>query len=451
MNTTYIHSTRVLINEKLIEATITIKDGIIAEVQNGKPDIKELISHGDDVIMPGLIDSHVHINEPGRTDWEGFNTATKAAAAVGITTLIDMPLNSSPVTIDKPSYEVKLNAAKKNLHVNCGFWGGIVPENAASIQEIIDTDVLGIKAFLTHSGIDEFPNVTESDLRKAMPLIAKHDIPLLVHCELDSPHDGIKILEENPDSYLAYLNSRPREWENKAIKMMINLAEEYDCRVHIVHLSSSDLIPFIKEKREQGVKLTVESCPHYLVLNAEEIPDGKPIYKCAPPIREKENNDEIWQAIKDGIIDFIVTDHSPATPDLKQLESGNYKEAWGGISSLQHSLPLIWTTAQKKGFSIAEISNLMSLNVLKFLNFQNRKGKLAKGFDADITVWSPEEKFTVQSKKLEYKNKISPYIGMELKGVVKQTYVNGNLVYNNDKFERLNCGEIIKKKNKTNR
>lgn len=445
MNTVHIHSTRVLINDELIESTISIGDGIIRNIENGKSTIETLISYGNDVIMPGLIDSHVHINEPGRTDWEGFNTATKAAAAGGITTLIDMPLNSSPVTINKLSFEIKLNAAKQNLHVNCGFWGGIVSENTDNIQEIIDAGVLGIKAFLTHSGIDEFPNVTETDLRKTIPIIAEYELPLLVHCELDDLHDGLNVLKKNPNSYQAYLNSRPRDWENKAIKMMIGLAQEFDCHVHIVHLSSSDLIPFIKEKKLQGLKITIETCPHYLVINAENIPDGTPIFKCAPPIREKENNDIIWKAIKDGIIDFIVTDHSPATPELKQLDSGNYEEAWGGISSLQHSLPLIWTEAEKRGFTISDISKLMSRNIASFLKLQDKKGKIKVGYDADIISWSPEEIFTIKKEDLKYKNKITPYEGMELKGVVKQTYVGGKLVYNKGKYEQLNCGKVIDK------
>lgn len=443
MNQLNIHSKRVLINDQLIEATISILDGKITDIAPGKSNIDGLVSYGNDVIMPGLIDSHVHINEPGRTAWEGFNTATKAAAAGGITSLVDMPLNSSPVTIDKPSFEIKLNAANQNLHVNCGFWGGVVPENAETIQEVIDTGVLGIKAFLTHSGIDEFPNVTEHDIRAAMPLIAKHNIPLLVHCEIDSDHAGLKALEKNPDSYQMYLESRPRSWENDAIKMMIRLAEEFNCHVHIVHLSSSDLVPYIQEKRAQGLKLTVETCPHYLVLSSENIPNGEPIYKCAPPIREKENNNKLWEAIRNDIIDFIVTDHSPATPELKKLETGNYKEAWGGISSLQHSLSLVWTEAKKRGFSIADISKLMSANVAAFLKLKNIKGKLEIGYDADLTVWSPEETFTIESRDLQYKNKITPYLGMTLEGVVKQTYVDGKLVYDQGNFENLNKGKTL--------
>jgi allantoinase len=440
-----IHSTRVLINNELVEATVSMENGKIEHIELGKSNMEELVSYGNDVIMPGLIDSHVHINEPGRTAWEGFNTATRAAAAGGITTLVDMPLNSSPVTIDSASFDIKTKAAKDNLHVNCGFWGGLVPENADNMQELIDTGVLGIKAFLTHSGIDEFPNVIEADLRKAMPVIARNNLPLLVHCELDNDHPGLLTLKNNPDSYQAYLNSRPKDWENKAIKLMISLAEAFDCHVHIVHLCSADLVHLIQEKRKQGVKLTVETCPHYLVLNAEQIPDGQPIYKCAPPIREKANNELLWKAVEKEVIDFIVTDHSPATPELKKLESGNYKEAWGGISSLQHSLPLIWTSMQKRNYKVSDTARLMSEHVAKFLNLEHKKSKVAIGYDADITIWSPEEKFTVKQEALQYKNKITPYLGMALNGVVKQTYVGGSLVYNQGEFEQLNKGKIIKR------
>ncbi len=397
--------------------------------------------------MPGLIDSHVHINEPGRTEWEGFETMTKAAIAGGITTLVDMPLNSSPVTTSTKTFQEKLNATQGKLYCNCGFWGGIVPENADKLEELINAGVLGIKAFLTHSGIDEFPNVTLADLEKGMPTLAKHHLPLLAHAELDEMHPGIKAFEENPTNYLTYLASRPKEWEDKAVKLMIELCEKFNSPVHIVHLSSADSIAQIKAAKAKGLPLTVETCPQYLYFNAEEIPNANTLFKCAPPIREKENNEKLWQALKDGTLDFIVTDHSPTTPELKKMESGNLKEAWGGIASIQFSLPVVWTKAKQRGFTIENISKLMSTTIAHFIG-QTNKGKIKKGYDADITVWNPEEKFVVEKSKIQYRHKISPYVGEELYGVIKQTYVGGKKVYENGNFISLPQGKILLKNTK---
>ncbi|HEX7415293.1 MAG TPA: allantoinase AllB [Bacteroidia bacterium] len=443
-----IHSTRVIISDEIKEATILIKGGIIADIVNGKLTtsdfpIEEL---GNLVVMPGLIDSHVHINEPGRSEWEGFETMTKAAIAGGITTLVDMPLNSSPVTISAKTFQGKLKATQGKLYCNCGFWGGIVPANADKLEELIDAGVLGIKAFLTHSGIDEFPNVTIKDLRKGMTIMAKHRIPLLVHAELDEAHEGISAFEKNPTNYMAYLNSRPKIWEDNAVKMMIALCEEFNCPTHIVHLSSADSLLQIKVARAKGFPLTVETCPHYLYFCAEDIPDGNTLFKCAPPIRERANNDKLWDALKDGIIDFIVTDHSPATPDLKKIASGNLKEAWGGIASIQFSLPVVWTAAKKRGFTINKIAALMSERIAKFIGFEKTKGQLKKGYDADIVVWNPEEKFTVVASDIHYRHKISLYIGEELNGVIKRTYVGGKKVFENGNFLSLPQGKILLRK-----
>ncbi|MBL4624367.1 MAG: allantoinase AllB [Flavobacteriales bacterium] len=363
-----IYSKRVLLPGGLTEATVFIDNGKISAIEKGKieKDGYQLDDCGSSVIMPGLIDSHVHINEPGRTEWEGFNTATQAAAAGGITTLVDMPLNSSPVSINGKAFRQKLDASNGKLHVNCGFWGGLVPENIDDLDELLNAGVLGIKAFLTHSGIDEFPNVTEADLRKAIPILKKHDALLLVHCELDSPHADQQLLENSPTSYKAYLASRPKEWEDKAIALMIKLCEEYKVRTHIVHLSSANSIEQLKTAKAKGLPISVETCTHYLYFNAEDIRDGATEYKCAPPIREKENNEQLWQALKDGLIEFVVTDHSPAPPELKELESGNFKKAWGGIAGLQFSLPAFWTQAKERNFSIENVADLMSLNVAKF-------------------------------------------------------------------------------------
>lgn len=445
---TALHSTQVLIGFEFVEATLILKDGVVADIQIGKINITDYIIEdlGDLIVMPGLIDSHVHINEPGRSEWEGFETMTKAAIAGGITTLVDMPLNSSPVTISAKTFKDKLEATIGKLYCNCGFWGGIVPDNADKLEELINAGVLGIKAFLTHSGIDEFPNVTLEDLKKGLTTIAKYQIPLLAHAEIDEMHEGIHEFENKPTNYMAYLNSRPKAWEDKAVEMMIALCEEFKSPIHIVHLSSADSLPQIKAARNKGLPLTVETCPHYLYFFAEEIPNANTLFKCAPPIRERANNEKLWNALKDGTIDFIVTDHSPATPDLKKIESGNLKEAWGGIASIQFSLPVVWTAAKKRGFSIDEIAKLMSENVAKFIGFEKTKGQIKKGYDADIVVWDPEQTFTVKASDIHYRHKISPYVGEELKGVVKQTYVGGKKVFENGIFLSLPQGKILFKK-----
>ena len=440
-----LHSTQILTENGFKDATLLIKDGLISDVVDGKINSPgfPIEDVGDLIVMPGIIDSHVHINEPGRTEWEGFETITKAAIAGGITTLVDMPLNSSPVTISAKTLQEKISAAQGKLYCNCGFWGGIVPDNLDKLEELIESGVLGIKAFLTHSGIDDFPNVTISDLKIGMPIIAKHNIPLLAHCELDELHPGIEAFEKNPTSYKAFLDSRPKTWEDKAIELMIPLCEAFNCHVHIVHLSSANSIEQIKIAKAKDLPLTVETCPHYLYFCAEEIPNGNTLFKCTPPIRERENNEKLWKAIKDGTIDFIVTDHSPATPELKKIESGNLKQAWGGIAGIQFSLPIIWTAAKKRGFTINQIADLMSSNIAEFIGYGATKGKLKKGYDADIVVWDPEQKFIVEKDAIHYRHKITPYIGQELYGVVKQTYVAGKKVYENGKFISLPQGKIL--------
>ena len=440
-----LYSKNVLIEGKLTDAIICINHKKIVELnlQPERDQVEQAIDYQDLVIMEGLIDAHVHINEPGRTNWEGFNSATRAAAKGGITTLIDMPLNSVPVTTNIKSFQSKIESTTDQLHVNCGFWGGLIPENADTIDEILSTGVLGIKAFLTHSGIDEFPNVTEKDLRRAMPVIAKHQSRLLVHCELDSPHEGLGTLRKNPTHYLSYLASRPRSWENNAIRLMVSLAEEYKCPIHIVHLSSSDLLPQLQKWRSDGLPVTIETCPHYLCLSAESIPDGQTIYKCAPPIREAANNDRLWEALGTGLIDFVVTDHSPAPPDLKALDTGDFDNAWGGISGLQHSLSMTWTEAEKRGFHIADLGKWMSENVAKFLGINDRKGKIAVGYDADLVIWDPYEAYVIEKNDLEYRHQHSPYIGRQVKGKVHQTYINGVCCYDQNNLCRLNEGKLI--------
>lgn len=436
-----IKSNRIITPAGIKSGVILVKNGSIIEVINEVPSGDWPVTDtGDDLVMPGITDPHVHINEPGRTDWEGFDTGTRAAITGGITSLVEMPLNASPVTTTVDAFEKKIKAAAGNIHTNCGFWGGIIPGNTDDIEPLIEKGVLGFKAFLTHSGIDEFPNVTENDLRKALPLIAKYDLPLLVHCEMPGNNPAADIQAHR--SYKNYLASRPKKREDDAIALMIRLCEEYNCRTHIVHLSSSGSIEPIARAKKQGLPLTVETSHHYLYFSAEEIPDGRTDYKCAPPIREKANNEELWQALKEGIIDFVATDHSPAPPELKEITSGDLFKAWGGISSLQFSLPILWTAAQKHGCGLEDIARWLceKPSLLSRLKF---KGKIEPGCDADLVVWNPTETFTVTEHIIQHRHKITPYLNEELVGVVKQTWLKGEKIYDAGKFLHLNKGELL--------
>lgn len=438
-----IHSTRTIIEGEIKDATIIITDGIITGILDGLAQIPGMLftEAGDNVLMPGVIDPHVHINEPGRTEWEGFDTATKAAIAGGVTGLADMPLNASPVTTTALAFDKKIAAAKNKLHSHCGFWGGIVPGNEKDIEPLADKGVLGFKAFLTHSGIDEFPNVTAADLHKAMPIIARLGLPLLVHCELTTPHE--KELMANTRSYHDYLLSRPRKWEDDAIALMIQLCEMYNCRTHIVHLSSSGSIGQLKEAKQKGLPISVETGQHYLYFAAEDIKDGQTAFKCAPPIREQENNDKLWDALKTGIIDFVATDHSPATPALKELQSGDFSKAWGGIASVQFALPALWTAAKKRNGSLTDMAKLLCEHPAQLIGKTTSKGKIAKGYDADFVIWNPQQSFTVTEAIIRHKHKITPYLNERLFGTVAQTWLNGIKVFDNNVFTQLNQGKII--------
>jgi len=354
---------------------------------------------------------------------------------------VDMPLNSDPVTTTLPALETKLEATENKLWVDTAFWGGVVPGNAGSLESMIDAGVRGFKCFLIHSGIDDFPNVTEADLRLAMPILARRRVPLLVHAELECGESYP--WKNHARSYQGFLNSRSRRWENEAIKLMIDLAREYGAAVHIVHLSSSEAIPLVAAARRSGISITAETCPHYLTFAAEEIVDGDPRFKCAPPIRERENREKLWSALQDGTIDFVVSDHSPCTPELKFLSEGDLQKAWGGISSLQFGLSAVWTEAGKRGASIQHLARWMSRNTAAFLKMDDRKGQLAPGHDADIVVWSPEQKHTIEPSMIHHRHKVTPYDGRELFGVVKQTYVRGNKVFDSGKFAGEPAGQSI--------
>lgn len=441
-NSKRIYSNRCWIEGKLQPATIIITEGKITAVHLDK--LAGAEDAGDAIIMPGIIDAHMHVNEPGRTEWEGFDTATRAAAAGGITSIVDMPLNASPVTTTVKAFDEKLAATENKLHVNVGFYGGLVPGNQNEIEGLIGAGVLGIKCFLTHSGIDEFPNATEEEMDAAMPVLSTHGLPLLAHCELsdEKKHSDIAAF---PKSYKAYLASRPKAWENDAIALMIKLCQKHNCRTHIVHVSSAEALAEIEKAKAAQLPLTAETCAHYIYFNAEDIPDANCLYKCAPPIREKGNNDLLKAALKNGILDFIATDHSPAPPDIKELESGNLAKAWGGIAGLQFLLPASWT-ALKEDMSVEKFIPLLTEQPAKFLEVENRKGKLAVGYDADIVIWNPDEAFEVKAADVLHRYDCSPYVGKTLFGTTQQTIVNGTTVYRKRKIENLNAGQWLLRK-----
>lgn len=400
---------------------------------------------GNSVIMPGNVDAHVHINEPGRTEWEGFETATRAAAAGGVTTIVDMPLNCIPPTTTVAGFEEKLAEAEGQLSIDVAFWGGVVPGNTSEIEPLIGRGVRGFKCFLIHSGVDEFPNVVESDLRLAMPEIARLNSVLLVHAEVPGPIDSAaaSLAGLDPRLYSTFLRSRPRESENQAIALMIGLCRETGCRIHIVHHSSSDALPMLRDAKKEGLPLTVETCPHYLTFAAEEIADGATHFKCCPPVRERENREKLWEAVADGTIDMIVSDHSPCAPALKVQETGDFMNAWGGISALQFGLPVMWTNLKARGFTLADLSRLMSAQSAKLAGLDNKKGKLAAGYDADLVVWDSDAEFEIAIESIEHRHKLTPYSGMNLSGVVEAAFVRGECVFNKKAGDERNGRVII--------
>lgn len=432
---TIIRSKRVVTPLIIGPASLYIEGGKIAAIRewDDVPAGIPLTDAGHSVVMPGNVDAHVHANEPGRTEWEGYETATKAAAAGGVTTIVDMPLNSIPPTTTLAGFEEKLAAAEGKCTVDVAFWGGVVPGNTSELAPLIERGVRGFKCFLIHSGVDEFPHVTESDLRVAMPEIARLGSVLLVHAEVAGPIDAAaaSIAGLDPRQYETFLRSRPRESETEAIALMIRLCRETGCRVHIVHHSSSDALPMLRAAKAEGLPMTVETCPHYLTFAAEDIEDGATHFKCCPPVRERENREKLWEAVADGTIDMIVSDHSPCTPALKLQESGDFMDAWGGIAALQFGLPVMWTNLRERGYNLADLTRLMSARPAKLAGLDSRKGRLAAGFDADVLIWNPEKKFTVVPEIIRHRHKLTPYAGMELFGVVESALVAGVSVIGN--------------------
>jgi len=429
-----IRARRVVIGDSIRPASLHITRGYISSISifEDVPEGCDLVeADPDSVVMPGLVDTHVHVNEPGRTDWEGFETATRAAAAGGVTTIVDMPLNSIPATTTLDALNEKLAAARDQLSVDVGFWGGVVPGNTGELARLWDAGVAGFKCFLIHSGVDEFPNVSEDDLREAMPELARLGAPLIVHAEVPGPVDAACCESSNGEpatSYKTFLRSRLREAENEAVALMIKLSRETGCRIHIVHHSSADALPMLKRAKSFGLPVTVETCPHYLHFAAEDIRDRATEFKCCPPIRERENREQLWSALRDGTIDMVVSDHSPCPPDMKLREQGDFMKAWGGISSLQLRLPVMWTEANARGFDLTQMVEWLCAAPARQVGFK-LKGKIEEGRDADIVIWNPEREFTVAPSTLHHRHKLTPYAGETLRGVVEKTFLRGQIVY----------------------
>ena len=381
------------------------------------------------VVMPGLVDTHVHINSPGRSDWEGFPTATRAAAAGGVTTLIDMPLNSIPPTTTLAGFKEKLETARDDCFVDVGFWGGVVPGNTSELARMFAAGVMGFKCFLVPSGVDEFPHVTEADLREAMPELTRLGAMLIVHAELPGPMATDYTNDTDDTRYDRFLRSRPCAAENEAVALMIRLSREFDTRVHIVHLSSAEALPLLRDAQAAGVKISAETCPHYLHFAAETVPPGATEFKCCPPIRESENREQLWQGLAAGTIDMIVSDHSPCPARMKLRDSGDFMAAWGGIASLQLRLPVVWTEARRRRFSLRNLTNWLCTNPARQVSLASRKGTIAPGGDADIIIWSPEREFVVDATQLEHRHKLTPYGGERLTGVVENTFLRGRKIY----------------------
>jgi allantoinase len=445
-----IRARRVVTPPAVAPACVHVHAGRISAVTSfdNYPEDCHLIEVADDaVLMAGLVDTHVHVNEPGRTDWEGFATATRAAAAGGVTTLVDMPLNSIPPTTTVAGLQIKLAAARDQCHVDVGFWGGVVPGNVSELAGLWQAGVVGFKCFLIHSGVDEFPNVSEQDLREAMPELARLGAVLIVHAELPGPINAASISVESENvrstSYQTFLSSRPRAAEDEAVALMIRLARATGCRMHIVHHSSANALEFLRAAKAEDLKITAETCPHYLYFAAEDIPDGATEFKCCPPIRERENREQLWQALRDGILDMVVSDHSPCPPELKRRQEGDFLQAWGGISSLQLRLPVMWTEARRRGHTINELANWLCQAPARLVGLERRKGAIAVGYDADFMTWKPDEKFSVVADLIRHRHKLTPYDGERLSGVVETTMLRGEKIFDKGDIMGEPKGQLI--------
>ena len=433
---------RILTTAGVVAREVGVRNGTIVAIEPFGSGLRgrEVVELADDeTLLPGLVDTHVHINEPGRTEWEGFASATRAAAAGGVTTVLDMPLNSVPATVNAPALEYKRLFAQNNVFVDVGFWGGAIPGNKPHLRELHDEGVFGFKCFLLHSGVDEFPHLEADEMEEDLSEIKTFDSLLIVHAEDSRTID--RAPHPEGDVYENFLRSRPRGAENLAIAEVIERTRWTGARSHILHLSSSDALPMIATAKRDGLDITVETCPHYLTLLAEEVPNGATAFKCCPPVREVGNRELLWEGLVDGTIDFIVSDHSPSTLDLKDLDNGDFGVAWGGVSSLQLGLSLIWTEARRRGIGLERVLQWMSTRPAQRAGLR-AKGKLALGYDADLVVFAPDDAFVVEAGKLHHKNPITPYHGKALSGRVRRTFLRGTPVdFENPQGRLIRRGE----------
>ncbi len=433
-------SRRVVLPDGERAAAVVVRAGRIAAVlpPAEAPRADDVVDCGGACLMPGLVDTHVHVNEPGRGEWEGFASATRAAAAGGITTLVDMPLNSIPATTTAAALAAKRAAAAAACQVDCGFWGGLVPGNAGELAGLAAAGVSGFKCFLVPAGVEEFAHVGEQELRDAMPVLARLGRPLLVHAEHPGPISAAAaaIHGADPRRHATWLASRPPAAEMEAIRLVLALSAETGCHVHFVHLAAAEALADLRAARRRGLPVTVETCPHYLLFCAEEIEDGATHFKCAPPLRGRANRERLWEGLWDGTIDLVASDHSPCPPALKGPDTGDFLAAWGGIASLQVAPSAVWTEARRRGFTPADLARWMAQRPARLAGHAGRKGAIVRGADADLVIWDPDAEWTVAGERLHHRHALSPYEGLRLAGLVRATYVRGVRV-----FERAADGE----------
>jgi len=428
-----VRSRRVVTQDGIRPAAVHVHEGRIEGVTaHADVPVGALVRDaGDLLVMPGVVDTHVHVNEPGRTEWEGFETATRAAAAGGVTTIIDMPLNSVPATTSAAALKEKRAAAQGHTAVNVGFWGGVVPGNVADLPGLCDAGVRGFKCFLVPSGVDEFPAVTEEDLRAALPVLAERDLPLLVHAELPVAIERATAAaaRTNPKAYATWLASRPVQAELEAIALIVRLAREFGARMHVVHVSAAEAIPLLRKARAEGLRVTAETCPHYLTFAAEDIAAGATEFKCAPPVRDRANRELLWQALIAGDLQLIASDHSPCPPGMKAQRDGDFMKAWGGIAGLELSLAAVWTGLSSRGGGVERLCEWLCAAPARLAGFEGRKGEIAPGADADLVIWDPDASVTVDGDRLHHRHKLTPYHGITLRGRVDATLIRGHLVH----------------------
>jgi allantoinase len=429
-----VRSQRVVTPEGVRPAAIHIESGLITRVvrlDDAGRAAGSVLDADELVVMPGLVDTHVHINEPGRTEWEGFETATRAAAAGGVTTVIDMPLNSIPATTTERALAQKRDSAIGKCAVDVGFLGGVVPGNERELAALWDAGVFAFKCFLIPSGVDEFRNVAASDLERALPVLVSIGATLMVHAELAGPIEQAwpALADRDARVYATYLASRPVTAETDAIRLVAELARKHRASVHVVHVSAAESVTLLRESRARGIAISAETCPHYLTLASSEVPDGATEFKCAPPIREPLHRDALWEGLHHGALDLIVTDHSPCPPALKQRDVGDFFHAWGGISSLELSLPVVWTEMHRRGLDIGHVARWMASGPARLVGLHGRKGAIAPGADADLVLLDPAGTFAVDASTLFQRHKTTPYDRRELRGRVRATYLRGSLIF----------------------